>query len=325
MKKLNKEHLALILIILLLVAGIAYAVLTVHLKINGYVSINDGRWNVHFENYQETANSTITPTSGNAPVITGDTTTEISYAITFQQPGDVYEFTIDIVNGGTMDASVVALEKYITINNVLTEIPAYLTYTATYINGTEYTTPHFLEVDATDSLLVRVEFKRNISVEQLSAVVGKTIQFHLKPIAVQGDSSEIDPSTYVYTKADYVQFYLGQKIPSNVNVIDNYQSIDKKVFLRLKIVNELIESMDIAYVYFNKLYFLPIYSPGNLEQFAVFADAVIDMIGEDKCDFSDPTYLNCLGYRFHYGEELYLYYTDDACNYNGSYAYCTYS
>ena len=322
MKKLNKEHLALILIILLLVAGIAYAVLTVHLKINGYVSINDGRWNVHFENYQQTANSTITPTSGNAPVITGDTTTEISYAITFQQPGDVYEFTIDIVNGGTMDASVVALEKYITINDVLTEIPAYLTYTATYINGTEYTTPHFLEVDATDSLLVRVEFKRDISIEQLNAVAGKTIQFHLKPIFVQGDSSEIDPSTYVYTLYSGHRFNVGKPIPQYVRVYEKYQDINDRVFLRHKIVNGVVESTYIGYIYNKKLYFVPPYEIGNLEQFAVTANVLIDIYGEDKCDFSDPTHLKCVGYSFDYYDILTLSYFSTSCSADNTYAEC---
>ncbi len=322
MKEMSKEHKILLFIILLLAIGIGYAFLTVDLKMNGYVGINDGRWNVHFENYQQTANSTITPASGDEPNIEDDTTTEISYAITFQQPGDVYEFTIDIVNGGTMDASIVSLEKKISIEgNALSSTPAYLNYSVTYSNGSEYTIPHSLAVDATDSILVKVEFKRDITLAQLNWVAGKTIEFSLKPIFVQGDVSEIDANTTYLFSNSSTMFYVGQEIPQGAEVYADYEDVGSKVFLRHKMLNGVIEKTDIGYIFNNRLYYIPPYQVDNHEQFERTISAIQEMYEEGNCAILSDS-MTCLGELFYYSVDLEMTYNTDTCVANDLYSYC---
>ena len=43
-------------------------------------------------------------TGDKAAVITPNDTTEVTYEVTLAKPGDFYEFTVDAVNAGTVDA-----------------------------------------------------------------------------------------------------------------------------------------------------------------------------------------------------------------------------
>ena len=319
---MNKEQKYLLFIVLLLAIGIGYAFLTVDLKINGYVGINDGRWNVHFENYEQTDNSTITPASGYEPNIVDDTTTEISYAITFQQPGDFYEFTIDIVNGGTMDASIISLEKNVSIDDeVLSSTPAYLNYSVTYSNGNEYSIPHSLAAEATDSILVKVEFKRDITLAQLAEVAGKTLEFSLKPIFVQGDGSDIDLNpSYLYSVSSEV-FYVGQAIPDEAEVYTNYEDVDSRVFLRHKMANGVIEKTDIGFIFNKELYYIPPYQAENREQFERTISVIRDIYEEGNCVTASDS-MTCLGAYFYYTEDLSIYNSSYTCVANDLYSYC---
>ena len=60
--------------------------------------------------------------------------TSITYAVTLDKPGDFYEFSINVINDGTFDATLNA----ITMSTLTAEQQKYLTYTLTY-DGTPYT------------------------------------------------------------------------------------------------------------------------------------------------------------------------------------------
>ena len=303
MKKLNKEHSILLIIILVLLLGIGYAFLNTQLKINGTADIYDGRWNVHFENYQQTANSTISPTSGNVPVITGDTTTEISYGVNYKAPGDVYEFTIDVVNGGTLNANVVSLESTVMIGSeVVSTLPDYIDYSLTYANGDEYVLPHELPKEESEKLLIRVEYKHDLTLEQYEESKGKTISFRLKLVCVQGENTNI---AYVYTNTPGITFHIGGKIPEGVEIYTDCWSIPEgDVFLRHKMVDGKIEKTDIAY-YYGDYYFIPPYEIGNQEQFEKTVQYIEEIYGEGYCIFEDgDTEFDCNAFRFKYNERL---------------------
>ena len=322
MKDMSKEHKILLFIVLLLAIGVGYALLTVNLRINGTASITDGRWNIHFENYQQTVNSTISPTSGNAPVITGDTTTEISYTVDFQEPGDVYEFTIDIVNGGTMDATVISLDKTVKIQNVVqTTIPTYLDYSVTYSNGNPYTIPHALVVDGTDSILVRVEFKRDITATQLAEVAGKSLSFTLKPVFVQGDGSVPD-FTYLYAYDG--SFEVGDSIKDEDYVYNDFHEFQERVFLRLKLRDGIIEDINIGYLYKWKLYYVPSYEIGNSEQFHETALVLRSIYGGDRCVYDTGNSLSCPGFYLSKEDPLDLTYGTYYCAANDGIGKCNF-
>ncbi len=85
-----------VLFFIILSLGIGYAFLTTTLNITGTLNVASSRWDVHFENIEISENSIEATT---APTITEDTT--VSFAATLANPGEMYEFTIDIVNDGT--------------------------------------------------------------------------------------------------------------------------------------------------------------------------------------------------------------------------------
>ena len=84
--------------------GVGYAYLTTNLSIDGTSSIKGSKWDVHFENVQVKEGSVETE----EPVISDDTT--VSFNATLENPGDFYEFTVDVVNEGTLDARISSVE-----------------------------------------------------------------------------------------------------------------------------------------------------------------------------------------------------------------------
>ena len=96
----NKQKLTTSLFVLLLLAiGIVYAYLTSNLSITGSTHIASNTWDIHFANVVESPGSVTATTP--AAIDTNDNT-QVNYAITLQRPGDFYEFTVDIVNAGSI-------------------------------------------------------------------------------------------------------------------------------------------------------------------------------------------------------------------------------
>ena len=102
MENTNRKYL-LIAVALIFVISIGYAALSTTLQINGTANIASNSWDVHFANLQTTTGS-VTPTT--APTISGTNTTELTWAVSLAEPGDFYEFTVDAVNGGTINAKI---------------------------------------------------------------------------------------------------------------------------------------------------------------------------------------------------------------------------
>ncbi len=285
---MRKEHKYLLLIVTLLAIGVGYAFLRTELNINGTAIIKDAKWNIHFENYQMTSNSTITPNS--EPVITGDTTTEISYNITFEEPGDVYEFTVDIKNGGTLTAEVSSLETSIMIDdNELSTIPNYLNYSVTYSNGDEYVTPHNLSSGDKETVLVRVEFKRDITADDLLEIAGKALRFGLRTFAVQGDDSQSLPEdgVYVYTVTPNLRYNIGEEMPSGAVLYSNYQDLNRTSFLRHKVVDGIIVKTDVGFIYNGNVYFVPPYNYDDYNSYMASYNSIASVVGEENCEFHD--------------------------------------
>ena len=138
-KKRNKIFL---LVILLLGISVGFAALATTLKINGSTTIGKNTWNIYWDNIAN--ESGVTPQT--ATVISDEDTTHkkniVTFAVTFNQPGDYYEFNVDAVNAGTLDAEILSIEKKYN-DTVIPEVedpnnrvvPAYLKYEVTYADG----------------------------------------------------------------------------------------------------------------------------------------------------------------------------------------------
>ena len=131
MKKNRRNSRIRVLLVVVLAVSLGYALLATTLKINGTSIITKQTWNVYWANPVVTEGSK----SMTLPTITQDTNdplnTKVSWEVTFTYPGEFYEFTIDAVNAGSIDAKIAKIENNIAIGDV--EIPPkYINYTATY-------------------------------------------------------------------------------------------------------------------------------------------------------------------------------------------------
>ena len=123
----NKNIYSILIVILLLVVTIGYAVISSTLNINGRSSISKNTWDVHFDN--------IFVKNGSVEAIkipTIENNTKVDFEAQLNLPGDFYEFTVDVVNGGSIDAMI----DSISIDPGLTEEQKkYLNYIIEYQNG----------------------------------------------------------------------------------------------------------------------------------------------------------------------------------------------
>ena len=59
-------------------------------------------------------------------------------------------------------------------------LPSYLNYSITYSDGTEIQPDDLLKADKKKNIIVRVEYKNNLTGEQIAEATGKTITFKLE-------------------------------------------------------------------------------------------------------------------------------------------------
>ena len=141
--------------LLILCLGVGFAFLSSQLTITGNTSVSGNRWSVYFNNVQvneASVDASVVPTT------TGTTTTSINYTVSLDKPGDFYEFTVDAVNAGTIDAMI----ESITMTTLDSDVAKYLNYTATYLDGTTLAQNDVLKATKTATYKVRVEYKKDI-------------------------------------------------------------------------------------------------------------------------------------------------------------------
>ena len=146
--------------LLILCLGVGFAFLSTQLNITGNTSVSGNKWSVYFTNVQVSENSV---DASVVPTTTGTTTTSIDYTVLLDKPGDFYEFTVDAVNAGTIDAMI----DSITTPNIDSRVLQYVNYSATYSDGTELAQNDVLEKDSTATYKVIVEYKKDISAADL--------------------------------------------------------------------------------------------------------------------------------------------------------------
>ena len=172
----------------ILLIGVVYAILQANLQINGTAKIQANTWDIHFDNIQVNENSVSIGENDSAATIDSENNCKVDFEVTLSIPGDFYEFTIDVVNAGTIDGMIGELNKTLKVNNeTVSEVPDYLDYSVTYADGMEILENHKLSAGVTETYKVRLEFKTDI--EELPEAA--TITTSLEPQYLQADSSSI--------------------------------------------------------------------------------------------------------------------------------------
>ena len=193
MKRRKRKKSSILLTLILLLAGISvgYAILMQDLTINGTSNVKGNTWNVYFDNldYQNRGNVELEQGDFNA-TIDNDTLVDVSFKITLKNPGDHYEFLVDVVNDGTVDAMVDSLTYK--LNDVeidsLNPLPSFLDYTVTYSDGGPIQPNDLLEADSSETLLVKVEFKRDVTKTDLPTI-DYNLSFDFGVNYIQADSN----------------------------------------------------------------------------------------------------------------------------------------
>ena len=133
---------------------VAYSALTAVLTINGNARVSAADWDIYLSNPRVTNGSATT----NLPVI--KTSSTLEFETTLNMPGDFYEFTVDVVNAGSIDAMI---ENVIKTPDLTAEQAKFLKYEVSYQNGESITTKQLLAKDTTMPIKVRVEYRKDLN------------------------------------------------------------------------------------------------------------------------------------------------------------------
>ena len=188
MKKTLQDRRSLSLILCLVVVCVftltlAYAALNAVLTIQGNAEITASTWDIHLENpivKSGSATTTVpTITSGNS----------LTFSTTLNMPGDYYEFTVDVVNGGSIDAMI---DKVTKTPELSTEQAKYLKYEVSYQNGESISTKQNIASGVTMPIKVRVEYRSDLSNSDLpSGQVVLNLSLILDYIQSDGSGSSV--------------------------------------------------------------------------------------------------------------------------------------
>lgn len=179
-RKVNKPLLYFVFFVFASVT-VGYAALSTTLSITGKGTLSKNSWDIHFENLVIVDNGASVVTT--APTI-DSTKTKVSFNITLSKPGDTYEFTVDAVNKGTIDAMLSGFSA----TSLTTDQQKYLTYTVTYSDGATISTKDYLKKGTSETIRVRVRFKDDLTATDLPSSA-ETLNLTATLTYVQADST----------------------------------------------------------------------------------------------------------------------------------------
>ena len=194
-KKKNLKY----LLVLLLLISVGYAAIATTLKINGTATVKSSKWDVYWEPTSINVKSgSVTTTAEGAAQVTDNTTKdEITFNVDLNEPGDFYEFTVDAVNNGSIDAVIAengVVKKVYSDAECTQEItlPEYLEYTVVYdendaaIEAGNTLAKKSGDTATTKKYKVRVAYKTDIDKDTLNTSTNQTLYFVFSANYVQG-------------------------------------------------------------------------------------------------------------------------------------------
>ena len=166
MNKKTKKTMMLIILILLLV-GVGYASLRVNLTIDGTSTIKNNNFSIKFANIV-TKEGSVTPTKA---ATIGSDNMSVSFDVTFENPGQFYGFSVDVINQGALEAAVENFSK----TTLTEEQQKYLTYEVKYSDGTDIHARDIFGINETKTINVLLSYKENP--EAMPEVSEQTLHF----------------------------------------------------------------------------------------------------------------------------------------------------
>ena len=254
----NKKTIYGIFFILICLVAIGYAAIVSNITIAGTAKIKTNNFDVHFENVTVTTGSVeINTTAGDsAATIEPTNRTRIDYSVTLEKPGDFYEFTVKVVNGGTIDtmiSSVTSKMNNVVINN---NLPNYLEYSVAYEDGIEIEPNHELNATQVETYRVRVAYRTDINPSDLPTTPS-TLNFNFSVNYIQKNSNALVRANYIYTISSTMQV-IGQTFntTSSSDPETAMNTLGHDFFIRHKIENYTISQSYVGFKVGGKIYYL---------------------------------------------------------------------
>lgn len=257
MRTTKQEKRIMLLLAILLLVTVGYALLSQTLNINGTAKIDKTTWKIYWDNVVPDTNldnAQITQ----AATITNQAKTLVEYSVNLKKPGDYYEFTVDAVNEGTIDAMIRTFSNKVDESNGITEVdplPAYLDYTVTYSDGQAVAQNQLLKANSTETYKVRVAFKE-VDPSLFPTDADRTLTFKFGLEYVQADENGI-PVVHGFTGTKYrtmpyKDVYIGDNVSTGVTLFDSADDAmaaygNKPVYLKYVIENDIVKE---SYVVF---------------------------------------------------------------------------
>ena len=207
---------------------IAYSALSAVLTIQGNARVSAADWDIYLNNPRVTNGSATT----NVPEI--KTSSTLEFSTTLNMPGDFYEFVVDVVNSGDIDAMI---ENVVKTPDLTEEQAKFLKYEVSYQNGESITTKQLLAKDTTMPIKVRIEYRKDLSNTDLptgqvvldlaltleyiqSDGTGSSVNNNgvYKPVSANGDINDIGTIVTIGTE----QFYTIGTEGDNVKLFAMY-------------------------------------------------------------------------------------------------------
>ena len=167
-----------IVMVLVFTLSIAYAAMSTVLEIHGNSEVVASTWDIHLENVQVKSGSV----SANAPEISGNST--LVFDVELNVPGDYYEFTVDVVNDGSIDAMI---NDVIKTPELTAKQAKLIKYEVSYEYGESISNKQILKKNTSTSVKVRVEYRKDITDYDLPS---ESMDFNLKLTLVYVQSDE---------------------------------------------------------------------------------------------------------------------------------------
>ena len=194
MKKKNKSFYIILIVLVLFGVSIGYSAINRTFNITGNSEVKENTWDLHFENVRVKKGSVTAikePTIDNSKL-------SIDFSTVLNVPGDFYEFSIDVVNAGSIDEMIDSVVKTPELSDAQKK---YLHYTIEYQNGEDIKVKQLVSNNSFIMLKVRVEYRTDITASDLPTItenlnLGFTLNY------VQADSTGITINNNGFIGAD---------------------------------------------------------------------------------------------------------------------------
>lgn len=150
------------IVILILVFSIftAHALLSHTFIISGVTEIKNNTWDIHFENVKVKESSAVVSVQ---PTLDNDSLS-LDFNVSLNEPGDYYEFTVEVHNDGTIDAM---LDSFVFTPELTEAQKKYLTFEIKYQNGEPLESKQLLSIGEAVNIKIRLEYKKDLQKEDL--------------------------------------------------------------------------------------------------------------------------------------------------------------